>query len=786
MLGTKVLACTVLALFAVWAVPAVSLAQAGGTVSGTLSDETGGVLPGVTVELRPAGAAQALETVTDGVGKYTFTNVPAGSAELSFRLINFSAVRRMVTVPANGSVTADAQMLVAASADIVITAPRTFRNLAEIENPAENLVGVASAASEGAITAAQLAVRPVNRAAEVLETVPGMIISQHSGEGKANQYYLRGFNLDHGFDFAQTIAGFPVNMPTHAHAQGYADSNFLIPELVSGVQFRKGPYYAENGDFASAGAANINYFNVLDRPIVTLTGGSFGYGRFLGAVSPKVGDGNVLAAFEWERDNGPWDSPNNKDKFNGVLRYSRGNARNGLSLTLLGFSNHWHSTDQIPQRAVDSGEISRFGFIEGSDGGETFRYAGSFDWQTSRTNDSTRITASLQRYGVQLFHNFTYFLNDPVNGDQFEQFERRWTSNAKLTHRRLAKVGGRPTENAIGVEIRNDHVGGPLGLYHTRETERLDTIRADDVNQTSVSVFGESEIEWSRVVRTTLGLRGDVYRWNVDSSNPLNSGKDTAAIASPKISTAFGPWGGTEFYANYGLGFHSNSGLGVVLNVDPLTGDPVTPSPAFARSQGAEFGVRTVRVKGLQTTATLWYLDFDSELIYVGDSGSTEEGPASRRVGVEITNYIYPHPWLTADVDVSFSRARFDGLPKGEDFVPGALNRVISAGIGVNPPAGVRSGVFGSVRLRHFGPRPLLEDNSVESKQTSIVNGEIGYQFSEKVRLTAEGFNLLNAKVSDIDYFFESRLRDEPAPVEDIHFHAAIPRSARVALKVSF
>ena len=775
-----------LILLTVVAVPAAAFAQAGGTVSGTLTDETGGVLPGANVELKPSGAPQPLETVTDGVGKYNFSNVSAGPAELTFRLINFSTVRRAITVTAGATVTADAQLLVAASADIVITAPRTFRNLAEIENPAENLVGVASAGSEGAITAAQLAVRPVNRATEVLETVPGMIISQHSGEGKANQYYLRGFNLDHGFDFAQTIAGFPVNMPTHAHSQGYADSNFLIPELVSGVQYRTGPYYAENGDFSSAGSANINYFNTLDRPVVSVTGGSFGYGRFLGAASPKVGKGNLLTAFEWERDNGPWESPNNKDKFNGVVRYSQGNARNGLSFTFLGFRNHWHSTDQIPQRAVDSGEISRFGFIEDTDGGETFRYAGAFDWQRSRNNDSTRLTAYVQRYGVQLFHNFTYFLNDPENGDQFEQFEERWTSGAKLNHRRLAKLGTTQTESVIGVELRHDGVGGPLGLYHTRETERLETIRADEVNQTSIGMFGDTEIEWSRTVRTTFGLRGDVYNWNVDSINPLNSGDKTSAIASPKVSAAFGPWGGTEFYANYGLGFHSNSGLGIVLNVDPVTGDPATQSPSFARSQGAEFGVRSVAVKGLQTTATLWYLDFDSELIYVGDSGSTEEGPASRRLGVEITNYIYPHPWVAADLDISFSRARFLDVPEGQNYVPGALNRVISAGIGVNPPASVSSGMFGSFRVRHFGPRPLLEDNSVESRATTIFNGEIGYKFSERVRLTAEAYNLFDAEVSDIDYFFESRLRDEPLPVEDIHFHAAIPRSARVALKVSF
>src|SRR5688572_15959447 len=712
--------------------PTAALAQGGGVVTGTVSDETGGVLPGTSVELTPAGSGMPLETVTDAVGRYAFEGVPVGSAELEFRLINFSTVRRMVNVTAGGTATADALMFVAASADIVITAPRTFRNLAEIANPAENLVGVASAGSEGAITAAQLAVRPVNRAAEVLETVPGMIISQHSGEGKANQYYLRGFNLDHGFDFAQTVAGIPVNMPTHAHAQGYADSNFLIPELVSGVQFRKGPYYAENGDFSSAGSANINYFNVLERPLVTITGGSFDYGRFLAAASPKVGKGNLLTAFEWERDNGPWVSPNGKDKFNGLARYTQGNSRNGFSFTFLGFNNHWHSTDQIPQRAVDAGLIDRFGFIEETDGGETCRYAGIFDYQRSGTNDSTRVTAYTQRYGVQLFHNFTYFMDDPFNGDQFEQFERRGTTGAKLTHRRLMHVAERHLETAFGVDVRNDNVGGPLGLYHTVATERIETIRADKAKQTSIGMFVDSEIEWAPKLRTTFGVRGDVYRWNITSNNPLNSGKEISGIVSPKVSAAFGPFGGTELYANWGLGFHSNSGLGIVLNVDPISGDAVTPSPAFARSQGAEFGVRTVRFKRAQTTVTAWYLDFDSELIYVGDSGSTEDGPGSRRMGVEITNYIYPHPWVNFDIDVSFSRARFQDVPAGEDFVPGALNRVISAGVEVNPPAGVRSGPFGGLRLRHFGPRPLIEDASIESKQTSIVNGEIGYKFSER------------------------------------------------------
>jgi hypothetical protein len=323
----------------------------------------------------------------------------------------------------------------------------------------------------------------------------------------------------------------------------------------------------------------------------------------------------------------------------------------------------------------------------------------------------------------------------------------------------------------------------PIGLYLSSAGERLSTAREDVVSQFSIGFFGETEIEWSRVVRTTLGLRGDVYHYDVQSDNPLNSGTASAGVASPKVTAVFGPWGGTEFYANWGLGFHSNSGLGATLSVDPLTGAPAERSTPVVRSHGSEFGVRTVAVPGLQTTATFWYLGFGSELVFVGDSGSTEAGPPSRRFGLEVTNYFSPHPWLTLDMDVSFSRARFVDVPAGEAFVPGALNRVLAGGLTVEPPED-RTGPVGSIRLRHFGPRPLLEDNSVNSRSTSLVNGEIGYKFSPRVRLVLEGFNLFDAEASDIEYFYESRLPGEPAEgVADIHLHPALPRMARVALR---
>ena len=317
--------------------------QSTGIVAGRVVDETGAVLPGVSVNVQ-AGATE-LATVTDAAGRWRVDRVPAGAATLTFRLVNFSSARQDVTVTAGDSLTVDLVLTLSLTADVVVTARRTFQNIADLDQPAENLVGIASAASVGAITAAQLQARPIMRPGEVLEAVPGLIVSQHSGEGKANQYYLRGFNLDHGSDFATTLAGVPLNVPAGAHFHGYADSNVIIPELVSGVQFKKGPYFAEDGDFSAAGSANINYLNALDGPVATLSAGGQGWGRFFGAASPRLGDGNLLVGIEAGRNDGPWLRPDDLRKVNGVVRYSRGDAQNGLSVTGMSYSANWYATD---------------------------------------------------------------------------------------------------------------------------------------------------------------------------------------------------------------------------------------------------------------------------------------------------------------------------------------------------------------------------------------------------------------------------------------------------------
>lgn len=755
-----------------------SIATAQTLVSGRVTDQTGGALPGVTVDM--TGPSSELTTSTDAEGRFAFATAPAGPAELTFRLINFAISRRAITVGRDAPLTV--VMSLSLNADVLVTAPTTFRNVADASNPAENLVGIASSSSQGAITAAQLQARPIMRAGEVLETVPGMIVSQHSGEGKANQYYLRGFNLDHGTDFATTVAGVPVNTPTGAHAHGYADTSFLIPELVAGVQYKKGTYFADEGDFAAAGAANITYLNRLDGPMVNLTAGQQGYGRLFAAASPSVVEGTLLAAVELNHNDGPWERPDDYRKLNAVLRFSRGDMRNGFSVTGMGYWADWDATDQVAVRALDAGRVTRFGNLDATDGGEASRQSVGFDYQRSSGTSSLRGNVFVMQNALNLFSNFTYFLAHPEKGDQFEQAERRTTVGGRIAYRRLGHFAGRHAESAVGAQTRRDWLS-PIGLYQTAGRERLASTREDEVGLTMSGAYAQSEIEWSRYFRTTVGLRADFYQFDVESDLPLNSGEGSDAMVSPKFSAVFGPWAGTEFYANAGLGFHSNDARGAVIAVDPSSGERADPVTPLVRGRGAELGLRTVRIRGLQSTLTAWYLGLDSELLFVGDAGTTEAGRPSRRLGIEWTNYWRVRPWLTADVDLSLSRAEFTDLDLAGDAIPGSLHRVISGGLTVEPTRRV----FGSIRLRHFGPRPLIEDRSVQSESTTLWNGEAGYRLGSRARLVVEVFNLFDSEVADIDYFYTSRLLGEPAAgVDDIHTHPALPRTARVTLQVGF
>ena len=638
-------------------------------------------------------------------------------------------------------------------------------------------------ASEGLVTGRQIDARPIMRAGEVLETVPGLlIISQHSGEGKANQYYLRGFNLDHGTDFTTTVAGVPVNMPTHAHGHGYSDLNFLIPELVSGVQFRKGPYFADEGDFATAGAAHIRYVNALDRPIVRVSGGEDGWGRILTAASPQAGAGRLLVATELNHNDGPWMRGDDYRRLNGVVRYSVGDTLNAWSLTAMGYGGSWRSTDQAPQRAIDAGALARFDSVDDTTGGETSRVSLSGDWQRTTSNGVTRGSAYAMRYQLDLFSNFTYFLDDPVNGDQFQQSDRRIVSGGRLSHRLVSRLGGRPSELLVGADLRHDAIGR-LALLHTARREPLAVTRADQVSQTSVSGYVQHEVQWTPWMRSSAGLRLDRFQFDVDAGVPENSGTTGKGLASPKASLILGPWRAAELYVNAGYGYHSNDARGTTLTVDPATGAPADRVTPLARARGAEFGARMVPRRGLEMDVAVWRLDLDGELLFVGDAGTTTASRPSRRWGVEWNTYAAPRSWLTVDADLAWSRARFTDADPAGDRIPGAVERVASAGVTID------SGrlAFGSLRLRYFGPRNLVEDGSVRSSSTRLLNGQLGARLSPRTELVLDAFNLLDAVASDVDYFYASRLPGEPsAGVEDIHTHPTLPRTLRLSMRVRF
>jgi hypothetical protein len=752
-----------------------------GSVAVHVIDETKAPLPGVSLTLERSNASP-LSAVTDEGGGFVFANVPNGPVALTFKLINFGAARRAIAVVAGQAARITVVLRLALNADVTVTGQRTFRNIADLDNPAENLVGIAAAASQGAITAAQLEARPIMRPAEVLETVPGLIVSQHSGEGKANQYYLRGFNLDHGTDLATSVDGVPVNMPTHAHGQGYTDVSFVIPELVQSIDYRKGTYYAETGNFAAAGAVNLRHRDRVDAPFVQFEGGENGFRRALLAASPDLGTGALLFGVEFTENDGPWLLEESLKRTNAILRYSNTDGDRRFAFTAQAYDGEWDSTDRIPLRAVQDGSLDRFGFIDPSDGGESHRYSIGVDWATRSGDSAWRARAYAIDYGLDLFSNFTYALDDEVSGDQFEQFDDRRVYGASGAWTFDFIAGGVSQELEIGAELRRDDID-TVGLYRTGARERTSTTREDDVVQTGYSGYASLTTTWSAVVRTSIGVRADYFDFDVASNLAQNSGKASDSIASPKFSLVLGPWADTEFFVNVGRGFHSNDARGTTMRVDPTDGvTPVDRVDPLVSAMGADVGLRTAILPHTQLTFSLWTLELDSELLFVGDAGITEPTRGSERRGIELGAIWNPLPWLILDADLAWSDSKFtDDDPAGNE-IPGAVNSVAALGIAIDHP----SGWFGGARLRHFGSAPLIEDGSVESDPTTLVNLEAGYRFGERFKVSAAVFNLLDSDDNDITYFYESRLPGEASPVEDIHFHPVEPRTFRVTLTASF
>jgi hypothetical protein len=616
-----------------------------------------------------------------------------------------------------------------------------------------------------------------------------VIITQHSGDGKANQYFLRGFNLDHGTDFRTEVDHMPVNMPTHAHGQGYSDLNFLIPELVSRVAYKKGPYFAEEGDFSSAGAADISYYTKLPRGIGALAAGGNGYVRAMAANSSSAGPGTLLYGLELFHNDGPWDNPEDYRKLNGVMRFSQGTNADGYTLSLMAYQGKWNATDQIPQRALDQGLVSRFGAIDPSDAGQTSRYSVSLDRHKTLDNGGIfHMDAYAIKYRLKLFSNFTYFLDDPVNGDQFEQFDDRWVFGLTPSWIFTDTWGGHAATNKFGADVRRDNID--LALNHTLQRQPLSTTRSDYVQQTGTGLYYENTFQWTDTLRSVAGVREDFYYAKVTSDRNENSGTTNAHITSPKLSLIFGPFSKTEYFLNYGQGFHSNDARGTTITVDPATGLPVDSTgqpiqkvPALVKTKGEEIGIRTEAIPKLQSSLSLWRLSSASELVFVGDAGTTEASRPSLRRGIEWSNRYIPKPWLLVDLDLSASRAQFTDNDPAGNTIPGSIDRVASFGVTLKD-LGPWSG---TMLMRYFGPRPLVEDNSVRSSSSLLWSARASYKVDTRTQINLDILNLFDRKANDIEYYYASRLQGEPASgVNDIHFHPAEPRTLRVSLVTHF
>lgn len=640
----------------------------------------------------------------------------------------------------------------------------------------------ADSASAGVVTREQIENRPISRPAEVLEVVPGLVATQHSGDGKANQYFLRGFNLDHGTDLSVRIEDIPNNLRTHGHGQGYNDLNGLIPELLETIEYRKGPYYAQDGDFSSAGAVRMHYQDRLAQDSLQLTVGEFGYARSLLAASGDLGRGSWLAAVDAGVYDGPWDIDEDMHKLSLLGKLGGGDLQQGYRMTFMLYDNRWNSSDQIPLRAVESGQIDALGQIDPSLGGETSRYSMSGEAHWSAGPGTMIVNAYAAHYDFTLFSNFTYFLDDPVLGDQFEQRDLRNYYGGTVQYVQAWSAGGIEQEVSAGLDLRQDDID-PVGLYPTLDRNRIGTVREDAVEQGSIAAFFSYSAQWNDWLRTVIGARQDYYRARVDSNIPANSGRSSDTRFSPKLSIVLGPWQKTEVFLNAGRGYHSNDARGSTLTVDPKEPDmPAGAQDLLVPTEGAEIGLRMRPTDDLTFSAALWQLDIGSELVFAGDGGTTEPSYPSRRHGIELSAYFQPLPWLLIDVDYAHSYARFEGdIPEG-NRIPNAVETVASVGAEFNGPGQW----YGGVRYRYLGPAPLVEDNSARSRSTSIVNAQMGYHFNDHLGLSLEVLNLFDSDQNDITYFYESQLANEAEAVLDYHFHPVEPRQFRLTLKFMF
>ena len=616
------------------------------------------------------------------------------------------------------------------------------------------------------ISRLDLKTNPLNSSQEALRKVPGLIIGQHAGGGKAEQIFLRGFDIDHGTDISISVDGMPVNMVSHAHGQGYSDLHFLIPETVNKVDFGKGPHYADHGDFATAGYVDFSTRDYLKESSVTLSLGQFNNLRTLGLFNllENVKNQNAYVALEYLANDGPYVTPQNFNRLNLFGKYvtfSPDNAK--LSLTASHFTSRWDASGQIPQRAVDSGMISRFGAIDDTEGGETQRTNLNVEYNKYITNNTNFTTnAFYSHYAFDLYSNFTFFLEDPVNGDQIHQQEDRqiFGLNAKLKND--SNLGDVPFTFTTGIGFRHDLIDNiELSRTLNRKTT-LENIQLGDISETNLNGFAKAEFEFGKF-RIAPAVRLDYFKflYNDQLQTEYETLSETKTIISPKLNFYWDVKENYQVFLKSGVGFHSNDTRVVVAQ----QGEDILP-----RAYGVDLGDIWKPLPNLVVNTTLWYLFLEQEFVYVGDAGIVEPSGKTQRYGLDFGMRYQLNDWLFFDSDLTLTHARSTEEPDGEDFIPLAPDFTAAGGISVSN----LNGFSGGLRYRYIDDRPANEDNSIIAEGYFVSDFNANYSFKNiTVGVVVE--NLFDVDWNETQFATESRLQNELEPVEEIHFTPGTP-----------
>ena len=604
-----------------------------------------------------------------------------------------------------------------------------------------------SAATESRVREKDFAVRPHNTASEMLNNLPGFVAGQHAGGGKAMQYFLRGFDNDHGTDVAISVDGIPVNMVSHAHGQGYADLNFLIPEVVESIDYRKGPYFADAGNFANSGAVNFITKEDTAHNSLRAVGGSFNTMRYVGILSPRLGPVQSLVANEVYFTDGPFKHGENFVKYNFFGKFTlKPSTTSKLSLWTSLYTGDWDASGQIPLRAVRSGRLDRFGSLDPTEGGRSDRENLNLIYTANpNPEESWFVQLYFSRYRLRMFSNFTFFSGDPVRGDGIEQLDSRVLFGGRAHYHRLWTLGSLPLESTIGFETRNDNTD--VGLFRQQRRQRFVTTQKAEIWENAFSGYTQHELfvrEWLRFI---VGLRGDVFVFDVDDRSPREA---TDGIVSPKASLIVSPfinpaslWHQTDLFLNFGMGYHSNDAR-----------DAVQPGGSgLARSTGAEIGARTRLHNRVELASSLWWLDLGSELVFVGDEGTTEQRGPTRRWGVDFEIRAEVLPWLLLDYDLTYSDPRF--RITGE-AIPLAPTLLMNGGLTAYPIENFSA----ALRVRFLDDRAANEDRSVTARGYALIDLLVRYRW-RNIEVSLDVLNLADTNWRETQFATDSCLRHE-------------------------